>query len=84
MPDLSPSLSPLLARVLFGMLVVSCVVAQIFIVRGLYHADPAGASPNASRDGVPTPRRWMEVAWAILPIAGLIATFLGAWRLMPR
>jgi hypothetical protein len=84
MPDLSPTLSPIAAIVLFWALVVACAIAQLFIVRGLYHADPAGASPNASREGVPTPRRWMEVAWAVLPIAGLIATFLGAWRLMPR
>jgi hypothetical protein len=72
------------ATPLFWVLVAACVVAQLLIVRGLFNADPAGASPNAPRDGVPTPRHWMEVAWAVVPIAGLVATFVGTWRLMSR
>jgi hypothetical protein len=84
MPDFLLTLSPAVARALFWGLVIACVIAQVLIVRGLFRADPAGASPNASREGVPTPRHAMEVAWAILPIVGLIATFVGAWRLLPR
>lgn len=84
MPPLNPSLPPIVATPLFWVLVVACVIAQLFIVRGLFRADPAGASPNAPREGVPTPRGFMEFAWAVMPIIGIVATFVGAWRLMPR
>jgi hypothetical protein len=31
---------------------------------------------------VPTPRRSLEIAWAVLPAVLLVAAFVGAWRLM--
>lgn len=84
MPPQSAPLPAMLSTPLFWGLVIACVIAQLYIVRGLFNADPSGASPNAPREGVPAPRHWMEVAWALLPIAGLVATFVGTWRLMSR
>jgi len=36
------------------------------------------AAPTSS--AVPAPRRWAEVVQVILPVVGLVALFLGAWR----
>lgn len=86
MTALAPWLSPAVSTALFWLLVVACVVAQGYIVRGLFRADPvAGRAGSAvPQSEVPHQNRWMELAWAILPIVGLIAVFVGAWRLMPR
>ncbi|MCA0377098.1 MAG: hypothetical protein LCH84_15745 [Gemmatimonadetes bacterium] len=63
---------------LFAALLLTCLVAQVLIVRGLFRAQLPGTSP-----ALPTPRRWAEVAWAVLPIIGLLLAFVGAWRLLP-
>lgn len=72
---------------MFWTLLALCLVAQALIVRGLFHAKvPAGspgAAPAASATSLPTSRRWAEVAWAVLPIVGILLAFLGAWRLLP-
>lgn len=64
-----------------------CLVAQALIVRGLFRAKvPAGsvaAATSAPATPLPSPHRWAEVAWAVLPIVGLLLAFLGAWRLLP-
>jgi hypothetical protein len=71
--------------ILFWMLVVACAVAQFYIVRGLFRAEVSPAEQSAlgaAASSVPQPRRAAEVAWAILPLVGLVAVFVGAWRLM--
>ena len=79
---------------LFWTLLALCLVAQALIVRGLFRATvptvapdaaspAAGAAPPSPASGVPAPHRWAEVAWAVLPIVGLLLAFLGAWRLLP-
>jgi len=72
------TMSPALASGIFWVAVVICAVAQLFILRAVFRTLPAPSSPD-----VPAPRRWAEIAWAILPMLGLVAVFLGAWRLLP-
>lgn len=60
--------------------VLACLVAQLFIVRAVVLPDPA-QQPSPQ---VPTPRRWVEIVWVILPVAGLVALFLGAWPRLPH
>lgn len=77
---MSGSLNPLLPfgllTALFWVLVAACVVAQVFIVRAVFRTLPAAPTSSA----VPAPRRWAEVVQVILPVVGLVALFLGAWR----
>ncbi|MBL0939247.1 MAG: hypothetical protein IBJ03_10145 [Gemmatimonadaceae bacterium] len=77
----SPStlLPPGLLIALFWALVVACVVAQAFIVRAVFRTLPTTPTSNA----VPAPRRWAEVVQVLLPIVGLVAVFLIAWRALP-
>jgi hypothetical protein len=81
-----PRIPPALATALFWLLVVACAVAQGYIVRGLFRADPAAGRAGSAvpQSDVPHQNRWMELTWGILPIVGLIAVFVGAWRLMAR
>lgn len=66
------------AGALFWIAAAACVVAQFFIIRAVVRAVPSvTGSPN-----VPTPRRALEIAWAILPAVLIIAVFLGAWRIV--
>lgn len=37
---------------------------------------------SSDRGPLPTPRRSVEIFWAILPVVLMIAAFTGAWRLM--
>jgi hypothetical protein len=60
----------------FWIALVACGVAQLYILRAVFRVLPA--LPVSSN--VPVPRRWAEVLWAVLPIAGLAAAFWGAWR----
>lgn len=67
-----------IAATLFWIAVAACVVAQFFIIRAVVRAVPSETgSPH-----VPTPRRALEIAWAILPAVLIIAVFLGAWRIV--
>ena len=75
-----------MSTALFWLLVASCLIAQAYIARGLFRADPAAGRAGSAvpESEVPHQNRWMELTWAILPIVGLIAVFVGAWRLMPH
>jgi heme/copper-type cytochrome/quinol oxidase subunit 2 len=66
-----------LRDVIFWIAVVSCAIAQLFIIRAVVMTAPHASSPS-----VPTPRRSLEIAWAVLPAVLLVAAFVGAWRLM--
>lgn len=72
-------LSPAAAAVLFWSAVAVCSVAQYFIMRAVFRTLPAAPTSSA----VPAPRRWAEIVQVILPIAGLVALFYGAWRALP-
>lgn len=72
-------LSPAIGTALFWFAVVACCVAQYFIMRAVFRTLPAAPTSSA----VPAPRRWAEIVQVILPIAGLVALFYGAWRAMP-
>lgn len=75
---LSLPLPPGLLMPLFWVAVACCVVAQLYILRAVFRVIPAEtASAN-----VPQPRRWIEIAWAILPAGLLALVFIGAWRTM--
>ena len=78
MSFLTWTLSPALASGTFWAMVVICAVAQLFILRAVFRTLPAPSSPH-----VPAPRRWAEIVWAIVPMVGLVAVFVGAWRLLP-
>jgi hypothetical protein len=69
-------LTPPVATTLFWLAVAACGVAQYFIMRAVFRVLPA-APANSE---VPVPRRWAEIVQVILPIAGLVALFYGAWR----
>lgn len=71
-------LPPALGAALFWLAVVACGVAQFFIMRAVFRTLPAAPTSSA----VPAPRRWAEIVQVILPIAGLVALFYGAWRAM--
>lgn len=80
MPSLPASwLSPAVATALFWAMVVACGVAQVFIMRAVFRTLPDAPSNST----VPVPRRWAEIVQVILPIAGLAALFIGAWRALP-
>lgn len=70
---------------LFWTLLALCLVAQALIVRGLFtaKAPTTAAGATSSPNALPASHRWAEVAWAVLPIVGLLLAFLGAWRLLP-
>ena len=68
------------AQWVFWSAVTACAVAQLFIVRAVVLPDPA-QQPSPQ---VPTPRRWVEIVWVILPVVGLVALFLGAWPRLPH
>lgn len=78
MSFLTWTMSPALASAIFWGAVVICAVAQLFILRAVFRTLPVPSSPH-----VPAPRRWAEILWAIVPMLGLVAVFLGAWRLLP-
>ena len=59
---------------LFWLAVVCCVVAQIEIVRS------ALKTPPASNNAVPTPARWTEVVWTLVPAVGLAVVLVFTWR----
>lgn len=71
-------LSPPVATALFWVAVAVCAIAQLYIMRAVFRTLP-DAPTNST---VPAPRQWAEVVQAILPIAGLVALFYGAWRAM--
>ena len=71
-------LSPAAAMALFWLAVAACCVAQWFIVRAVFRTLPVAPSSSA----VPVPRRWAEIVQVLLPIVGLVAFFVGAWRAM--
>lgn len=71
-------LPPAVSTTLFWLSVAACAVAQLFIMRAVFRTLPAAPTNSA----VPAPRRWAEIVQVILPIAGLVALFYGAWRAM--
>jgi hypothetical protein len=81
--DMSPLtdfwLSPAVATALFWAMVVACAVSQLFIMRAVFRTLPDAPTNSA----VPAPRRWAEIVQVLLPIAGLVTLFLGAWRALP-
>jgi ABC-type dipeptide/oligopeptide/nickel transport system permease component len=73
---------------IFWIAVVSCSVAQLLIMRAVFHkplvpSSGDDTSPAGSRS-VPHPRRTSEFAWALLPAVLLALLFVGAWRTMHR
>ena len=69
-------LSPTISTALFWLAVAICGVAQLYIMRAVFRTLPAAPTNSA----VPAPRRWAEIVQVLLPIAGLVAFFYGAWR----
>ncbi len=76
---LSVTLPPVVVTALFWSAVVACVIAQVFILRAVFRTLPN--LPTSSQ--VPTPHRLTEILWVVLPVGGLIAVFVGAWRALP-
>ncbi len=76
-----PAMSPALLDGLFWASVVSCAVAQLFILRAVFRTLPP-RSPSADAPNVPMPHRLQEIVWAILPAFLLAAAFIWAWRAM--
>jgi hypothetical protein len=66
-----------LVSLLFWIAAAACAVAQLFILRAVFRQAP-GAVVSAS---VPAPHRTAEIIWVLLPMLGLAAAFVGAWRL---
>jgi bacteriorhodopsin len=60
-------LSPLLARLLFWAAACVCGLAHVAIVRSVMRSSP---------------RRRMEIAWAIIPAVALAAVLVMTWRAM--
>jgi hypothetical protein len=73
------SLPPAVVTALFWSAVVACVIAQLFILRAVFRTLPN--LPTSSQ--VPTPHRLTEILWVVLPVGGLVAAFVGAWRALP-
>jgi uncharacterized oligopeptide transporter (OPT) family protein len=80
---------------IFWIAVASCAVAQLFIIRAVIRTairpsapsvlpaeNPSPADDSRTNRSIPVPRHSVEIAWAILPIALIVAAFVGAWRLM--
>jgi hypothetical protein len=59
--------------------VAACVIAQWFILRAVFRTLPL--LPSSSQ--VPTPHRLTEILWVVLPVGGLVALFVGAYRALP-
>ncbi|MDQ8168925.1 MAG: hypothetical protein P3B76_03540 [Gemmatimonadota bacterium] len=73
------TLPPTVTTALFWSAVVACVIAQLFILRAVFRTLPN--LPTSSQ--VPTPHRLTEIVWVVLPVGGLLAVFVGAWRALP-
>lgn len=73
---LTVSLPPGLVTALFWSAVVVCVIAQFYILRAVFRAQPILPSTGQ----VPAPHRATEILWVVLPVGGLIAVFIGAYR----
>ena len=67
-----------LADAIFWVAVACCAVAQWFILRG---ALTASLTPSAG-DAVPTSRRPLEIAGAVLPAVALALVLAATWRAM--
>jgi hypothetical protein len=76
---LTVSLPPAVVTALFWSAVVACVIAQLFILRAVFRTLPI--LPSSAQ--VPTPHRLTEILWVVLPVGGLIAVFVGAYRALP-
>lgn len=78
-------MTPSFAAALFWLSVVSCVVAEVAILRATLRlsrtsmpsAVGASQSPAVS---LPRPRRALEVLWAVLPAVALALVLWGTWR----
>jgi heme/copper-type cytochrome/quinol oxidase subunit 2 len=67
-----------LADAIFWVAVACCAVAQWFILRGAFTASMT-PQPGAT---VPTSRRPLEIAWAVLPAVALAFVLAATWRAM--
>ena len=76
---LTVTLPPTVVTALFWSAVAVCVIAQVFILRAVFRTLPI--LPSSSQ--VPTPHRVTEILWVVLPVGGLIAVFIGAYRALP-
>lgn len=59
---------------LFWLAVACCVVAQFEILRF------ALKTARASNSSVPTPSRWSEVLWTLVPAVGLAVVLAFTWH----
>lgn len=88
-------MSTVLRDAIFWVAVVSCAIAQLFIIRAVLRTATRPSTPFAARADdsatvdadrearpLPVPRRSIEIAWAVLPAVLMIAAFISAWRLM--
>jgi heme/copper-type cytochrome/quinol oxidase subunit 2 len=72
--------------VLFWIAVAVAVVAELAIVAATVRASrphPVADVPAIAADateGLPSPRRWLEVLWAVIPALALVALFALTWR----
>ena len=67
------------ADAIFWVAVVSCLVAQIAILRSVLRM--RGEMPA---NGVPKPRTGVEIAWVIVPAIALTAVLVLTWRTIHR
>jgi heme/copper-type cytochrome/quinol oxidase subunit 2 len=63
------------ADAIFWIAVVSCLVAQIAIVRSVFRM-----RDEKPAKGMPRPRTSVEVAWVIIPAIALAGVLLLTWR----
>lgn len=65
-----------LIRILFWLAVICCVAAQAAIVRSALREPAPADAPGRT---VPTPRRWTEILWTVLPAIALVLVFAATW-----
>lgn len=73
------TISPTVAKTLFQIGVAACAIAQFFILRAVFRTLPAAPAS----DSVPSPIRWAEVFWVIIPVFALAGALWGTWRALP-
>lgn len=71
---------PLIRDAAFWLAAVCCLVANVAILRSVLHTvrSPRGDATLA----VPAKRAATEIAWAVIPMAALVAVLVATWRAM--
>ncbi len=66
-----------MADFLFWLAVGCCVVAQAAILRATFRTHARRADVGA---GIPRPRRFVEIVWAVVPAIALAIVLVVTWR----